>query len=109
MNNHVHLILETPQGNLSQGMQRLQNRYSKRFNHRHERSGPLFGGRFGAVRVITDEQLIAVTSYVENNPVEAGLCKAPELWPWTDCELARRRMGRTVPGTGGGQGGLELD
>jgi len=90
MNNHVHLLLETPQGNLSQGMQRLQNRYAKRFNYRHELSGHLFGERFGAVRVKSDEQLITVTSYIERNPVEAGLCNAPELWPWTDCEMARR-------------------
>src|SRR5687767_10491530 len=54
MSNHVHLLLETEEGNLSDGMQRLQNRYAKRFNYRHERSGHLFGGRFGSVRVETD-------------------------------------------------------
>ncbi len=113
MNNHVHLLIETPEANLSQGMQRLQNRYSKRFNYRHERSGPLFGGRFRSVHVTSNEQFIAVTSYLENNPVEAGLCIAPESWPWTDCEKARRRVGLpvpgTVPGTGGvGQGGPKL-
>ena len=90
MNNHVHLLLETPQGNLSEGMQRLQNRYAKRFNHRHERSGHVFGQRFGSVRVTSDEQLIAVTAYIEQNPVKSGLCELPELWPWTDCRLARR-------------------
>ncbi len=90
MSNHVHLLLETPQGDLSDGMQRLQNRYAKRFNRRHERTGHLFGERFGSRRVETDEQLIAVTNYIERNPVEAGLCAAPELWPWTDCDMARR-------------------
>jgi putative transposase len=94
MDNHMHLLLETPEGNLSEGMQRLQNRYAKRFNHRHEKVGHLFGSRFGAVRVKSDEQMIAVTSYVLMNPVEAGLCKEPDLWPWTDCEMARRRIGR---------------
>ena len=96
MHNHVHFLLETPDGNLSEGMQRLQNRYAKRFNHRHERSGHVFGSRFGAVRVKSDEQLIAVTAYVLRNPVEAGLCKVPEQWPWTDCEMACRRLGRGV-------------
>ena len=92
MDNHVHLLLETVEGNLSQGMQRLQNRYAKRFNHRHGRSGHLFGGRYGAVHVQSDEQLIAVTAYIAKNPVEAGLCESPELWPWTYCEEAHRRV-----------------
>jgi REP element-mobilizing transposase RayT len=90
MSNHVHLLIETPQGNLSDGMQNLHNRYAKRFNWRHERVGHLFASRFGSNRVSTDEQLIAVTNYIEMNPVEAGLCASPEIWPWTNCDLARR-------------------
>ena len=90
MSSHFHLLLETPQPNLSEGMQRLQNRYAKRFNHRHERSGHVFGERFGSVLVTSDKQLVAVTAYIEQNPVKAGLCDAPELWPWTNSSLARR-------------------
>lgn len=93
MDNHVHLLLETPLGNLSEGMQRLQNRYAKRFNHRHERSGHLFGQRFYSVRVTSDRQLAAVTAYVEQNPVKAGLCETPDAWRWTDCTLAKRMCG----------------
>ncbi len=99
MDNHVHLLLETPLGNLSAGMQRLQNRYAKRFNYRHERSGHVFGERFHSVRVTSDKQLAAVTAYIEQNPVKAGLCDAPERWPWTDCSLARRMCaGVLLPG-----------
>ena len=91
MGNHVHLLVETPEPNLSQGMQRLQSRYTKRFNWRHERSGHLFQGRYDAVRITTDEHLVAITNYIAQNPVKAGLCKKPEYWPWTDCSAARRR------------------
>ena len=88
MNNHVHLLLETPRGNLSQGMQRLQSRYAQRFNLRHDRSGHVFQGRFGCKLISTDEQLVVVTRYIANNPVEAGLCAEPNRWPWTDTSVA---------------------
>jgi len=91
MDNHIHILVETPKANLSEGMQRLQLRYTKRYNKRHERSGHLFGGRYKSVRVASDRQLKAVTAYVLANPVAAGLCEAPESWPWTDCEAAKKR------------------
>ena len=95
MTNHIHLLLETPAPNLSEGMQRLQSRYALRFNRRHGRSGHLFQGRYTSVRVTSDEQLLAVTRYIERNPVEAGLCRTPEEWSWTDCSAARRRCDET--------------
>ena len=82
MANHVHLLLETPQGNLSAGMQRLQGAYTQKFNARHGRSGHLFEGRFGAKRIKDDAQLTAVVRYIAENPVEAGLCARPEEWRW---------------------------
>ena len=91
MKNHIHLLLETPDENLSQGMQRLQLRYTKRFNKRHERTGHLFGERFGSVRISSDEQLVVATNYVASNPVKAGMCDSSDAWPWLDCEPARRR------------------
>lgn len=102
MDNHIHLLLETPLPNLSEGMHRLQCRYAQRFNRRHDRSGHLFQGRFGAVRVISDEQLVAVTRYIAMNPVEAGLCEWPDLWKWSDCSSAQRRCEATygLRGTG---------
>lgn len=91
MDNHVHLLLETPLPNLSEGMRRLQWQYATRFNRRHDRSGHLFQGRYGAKRVASDEQLVAVTRYIAMNPVEAGLCETPERWTWSDCSGAKAR------------------
>lgn len=82
MNNHVHLLVETPQANLGSGMQRLHGVYAQSFNQRHGRVGHLFQGRYGAVRIETDGQLWTVARYLAHNPVEAGLCEAPREWRW---------------------------
>jgi REP element-mobilizing transposase RayT len=50
MGNHIHLVIETPRPNLSAGMQWLHGTYADEFNKRHDRSGCLFQGRFGAKR-----------------------------------------------------------
>jgi putative transposase len=62
MENHVHLLLETPNANLAAGMQWLHGLYARTFNERHGRVGHLFQGRYGAVRVRSDAQLWGVLS-----------------------------------------------
>jgi putative transposase len=94
MHNHVHLLLETPKPNLGEGMQRLHGTYGRRFNQRHRRVGHLFQGRYGAVSVTADEQLIAVVRYIALNPVEAALCGLPEQWPWNSM---RRVLNGSAP------------
>ena len=83
MENHVHLVVETPQANLAVGMQRMHSLHAREFNARHRRSGHVFQGRYGAVPIKTDEQLAATAVYVAMNPVEAGLCTSPDEWPWS--------------------------
>ena len=83
MDNHVHLLIETPEANLGRGIQRMHGLYAREFNTRHRRAGHLFQGRYGAVRIKTDEQLWTVAVYVAMNPVEAGLCATPDEWPWS--------------------------
>jgi REP-associated tyrosine transposase len=83
MDNHVHLLLETPEPNLGAGMCRLQGMYAQAFNRRHGRSGHVFQGRFGSVVVKTDEQLLMAARYIVRNPVEAGLCEQPGDWCWS--------------------------
>jgi putative transposase len=77
MPNHFHLVVEATGDALSQGMRRLNGRYAQHFNHRHERYGHLFQGRFGA-RLIDDERRRDVREYVLENPERAGL----RDWPW---------------------------
>lgn len=83
MTNHVHLLLETPHANLSEGMRRLQSSYTKAFNGRRQRSGHLFQGRFGSELVDSNEQLVVAARYIDANPVEAGLCDRAEDWQWS--------------------------
>jgi putative transposase len=83
MNNHVHLLTVTREANLGRGMQRMHGLYAQAFNERHGHSGHLFQGRYGSVRIKTDEQLWGAAVYIAMNPVEAGLCRRPEDWPWS--------------------------
>jgi REP element-mobilizing transposase RayT len=87
MDNHVHLLIETPEANLGPGMQRLHGPYAQAFNARHRKVGHLFQGRYGAERVEDDAQLVTTLRYIALNPVEAGLCADPRDWPWSSYAL----------------------
>ena len=73
MPNHYHLLLETPQANLSRGMAWLQNAYTRRINTRHRLWGHVFGGRYKAIPIEPGECFGAVLDYIHLNPVRAGL------------------------------------
>jgi putative transposase len=83
MDNHVHLLIQTPDANLGPGMQRLHGTYALRFNRRHGRCGHLFQGRYGSNPVTDDAQLWTTARYIARNPVEAGRCRAAGDWPWS--------------------------
>jgi REP element-mobilizing transposase RayT len=83
MTNHVHLVIETPEPNLPNGMQWLHGKYGRHFNDRHDLFGHLFQGRYKAVRQLTDEQLWHVLRYVALNPVRAGVCSSPQDYRWS--------------------------
>jgi putative transposase len=80
---HFHLVVQTPEPNLSRGMHWLNGVYAQSFNRRHEREGHLFGDRFHAVQVLNDGHLLEVTRYVARNPIRAGLCRKPSEWEWS--------------------------
>jgi REP element-mobilizing transposase RayT len=77
MNNHYHLILETPHAPLSKIMHYINSSYAIYFNIKRRRSGPLYQGRFKAFLVQQDEYLHYLSCYVHLNPVRAGLVKSP--------------------------------
>jgi REP element-mobilizing transposase RayT len=83
MENHYHLLVETPEANISAGMQQLNGRYAQRFNQRHNRTGHLFQGRFYSVLVDREAHLLETCRYVVLNPVRAGVCAHPVAWPWS--------------------------
>ena len=83
MDNHYHLLIQTPDGNLSKGMRQLNGVYTQASNRRHRRVGHLFQGRFKAILVDSDAYLLELSRYVVLNPVRAGMVKKPEAWPWS--------------------------
>ena len=72
MRNHVHLVVETPGGNLGAFMHKLQTAYTVYFNRRRRLSGHLMQGRYGAKLVEGDAYLLALARYVHLNPVFIG-------------------------------------
>ena len=83
MDNHYHLLIQTPDSNLSKGMRQLNGVYTQASNRRHQRVGHLFQGRFKAILVDSDAYLLELARYVVLNPVRAGIVKAPADWTWS--------------------------
>jgi putative transposase len=83
MVNHFHLLVLTPNPNLSEFMQRLQGQFAEYSNWRHKRVGHVFGGRFRRVLVESDLHFLTAASYVFMNPVVAGLATRLEEWKWS--------------------------
>ena len=83
MPTHYHLLLETPEPNLSAGMQRLNGVYAKWFNQAHGFEGHLFERRFRCIEVVTEPHLVELSRYIVLNPVRAGLCEHPGDWTWS--------------------------
>ena len=94
MENHYHLLIDTPDGNLSIGMRQLNGVYTQGFNKRHDRVGHLFQGRFKAVLVQKDSHLLEACRYVVLNPVRAKRVQKPEEWIWSSYGST---AGRTKP------------
>jgi putative transposase len=83
MDNHYHLLIETPDANLSRGMRQLNGVYTQRFNRRHRKVGHLFQGRYKAIVVERDSYLLELTRYIVLNPVRAKMVKLPEEYVWS--------------------------
>jgi hypothetical protein len=83
MGNHYHLLIETPDSNLSQGMRHFNGVYTQRFNRRHGRVGHVFQGRYQAILVQKDSYLLELARYIVLNPVRAHLVRGVKDWPWS--------------------------
>jgi len=83
MTNHFHLVIKTPEPNLSQGMQWLNGSYASWFNQKHNRSGHLFGARFKSQIVESETYFTRLLRYVVLNPVRAGMVARPEEYRWS--------------------------
>lgn len=83
MSNHYHLLIETPEGNLSQGMRQLNGVYTQRFNRNHGRVGHVFQGRYKAILVEKEAYLLELSRYIVLNPVRAEMVHTAKDWIWS--------------------------
>lgn len=83
MNNHYHLLIETPDGNLARGMRQLNGVYTQRFNRRHDCGGNLFQGRYKAILVERNGYLLELCRYVVLNPLRLKAAKNLDRYRWS--------------------------
>lgn len=84
MPTHIHLLLkQITENGISRFISKSLNSYSKSFNSKHKRKGPLWEGRFKNVLVNSNEQLLHLTRYIHLNPASAGLVDKPEDWKYS--------------------------
>ena len=83
MTNHYHLLVQTPDSNLSRCMRHINGVYTQRFNAAHGLDGQLFRDRYKAILVGEDSYLLQLIRYIHKNPLRAGMVKRAELYEWS--------------------------
>ena len=83
MNNHVHFVFEVHHIPLSKIMQSINSNYANKHNHRFSRVGHLFQGRYKSKQINDDEYLLELCYYIHMNPVNAGMVKHLNDYPWS--------------------------
>ena len=83
MSNHYHLLIETPDSNLSRGMRQINGIYTQWINREYGRTGHVFQGRFKSILVEKESHLLELARYVVLNPVRANMVHSPREWQWS--------------------------
>ena len=83
MDNHYHLLIETPDGNLSKGMRQLNGVYTQTSNRINNRVGHVFQGRYKAILVQKETYLLELSRYIVLNPVRARMVRFAKAWRWS--------------------------
>jgi putative transposase len=83
MPNHYHLLLQTPDANLSRSMRHLNGVYTQRYNKRHLCDGQLFRGRYKSILVESDRYALELVRYIHRNPLESGLLDNLQKYQWS--------------------------
>jgi len=85
MGNHYHLLIKTPQGNLSRIMRHIDGLYTQRYNRLKQTDGPLFRGRYKAIVIDASQYLLQVSRYIHRNPIDMKkpLANSIEEYTWS--------------------------
>lgn len=92
MSNHYHLLLETPNGNLSQAMHYLNASYGNWFRRKYDIVGSVFQGRYKAILVEKEEYLKVLSAYIHLNPVRAGYVDEPSRYEYSSCRFYNQKQ-----------------
>ena len=83
MTNHVHLVIETTDCDISDFIKRSHSRYATNFNKKYNCIGHLFQGRYKSELIQDDKYMLEVSRYVHLNPVRAKMVSKPEDYKWS--------------------------
>jgi putative transposase len=83
MDNHVHLLVETPEDPISRIMQLINFTYTQYFNRKYGKEGHLFQGRYKAILCDRDSYLLSLVRYIHRNPVKAGITTDAVGYQWS--------------------------
>jgi len=100
MSNHYHLMIETPEGNLSRIMKHINNSYTNYFNVKRKRAGHLLQGRYKAILVEADAYAAELSRYIHLNPVRAKMVALPEEYKWSSYRFYQERTASPWLSTG---------
>ncbi|MEA3223999.1 MAG: transposase, partial [Thermodesulfobacteriota bacterium] len=83
MPTHYHLLVQTPDANLSRFMRHINGVYTQSYNARHKCDGTLFRGRYKSILVDADSYLLQLVRYIHRNPLRAGLVENLDQYTWS--------------------------
>lgn len=83
MPNHYHMLIHTPEGNISRAMRHINGVYTQRFNSRHQIDGQLFRGRYKSILVNGESYLLQLVRYIHRNPLKAGIVEDLKAYQWS--------------------------
>lgn len=85
MGNHVHLLMEEDNEDISITMKRIGVSYAGFYNMKYKTVGHLFQDRYKSEEIETNEYLLGAIRYIHQNPVKAGIVKTADEWEWSSC------------------------
>ena len=100
MSNHYHLMIETPEGNLSRIMKHINNSYTNYFNIKRKRAGHLLQGRYKAILIEADAYAAELSRYIHLNPVRANMASSAEEYKWSSYRFYSEGTGPSWLSTG---------
>ena len=83
MSNHFHMMISTPEANISKGMRYFMTETSRKIARESKRINRIYGARYGSCIIKSSEHYAHAYKYVYRNPVEAKICSKAEEYPWS--------------------------